>query len=430
MNNAFLKSYEALKQVYSDRAFSTIALNATLKFCKQQDKALITKIVYGVLDNDIKLDYVISRHVKKMPKGDALLFLKIGAYCLMDLSIPVYTVVNDVAELSKISEDRRIVGFVNATLKSIAQNIKNFDDYPTDPIQRLSVEYSYPEWALRKLIKDYGMDVATKIVTQPCDNRTTVRFSHKTDAETVSKKYGVEAQPSPFDDAFFVRGNLPNDNGDYTVQSLSSMAVARICANLLKDGDSFIDCCAAPGGKSVYVKQLNPSVKVVSCDVHQHRVELINSYAKRMGVELETHCVDNSWPPKEGVDDFIRAFDVVLCDVPCSGFGVLNNRPDVKLFRENKDISDLMRLQYSILQNCWTYVKPGGYLVYSTCTVFDNENGQNIRKFLNEHWSMNYGVIDLPQFPDANGKGFYQFLPYKDGVQGFFVAVLKEEEDY
>ena len=427
MNNAFLKSFETLKQVYSDRAFSSLVLNKTLTYCKQQDKALITKIVYGVLDNDIKLDYIISRHVKKMPKGDTLLFLKIGAYCLADLSIPVYTVVNDVAELSKISEDRRIVGFVNATLKSIAQNIKDFNDYPTDPIERLSVEFSYPMWALRKLIKDYGVDIASQIVTTAADNRTTVRFSHSTDCKTISKKYGVEAEPSPFDDAFFVKGNLPGDSSDYTIHSLSSMAVARICANLLKDGDSFIDCCAAPGGKSVYVKQLKPTVNVTSCDIHPHRVELIISYARRMGVQLETSCVDNSYP--HGNAEFVRAFDVVLCDVPCSGFGVLNNRPDIKLFRENKDISELMRLQYSILQNCWTYVKPGGYLVYSTCTVFDNENGQNIRKFLNEHWDMGYGEINLPQFPEANGKGFYQFLPHKDGVQGFFVAVLKSEDD-
>ena len=425
MNNAFLKSYETLKQIYSERAFSSLALNKTLMFCKQQDKALITKIVYGVLDNDIKLDYIISRHVKKMPKGDTLLFLKIGAYCLMELSIPVYAVVNDIAELSKMSEDRRIVGFVNATLKSIANNIKDFDDYPQDSIKRLSVEYSYPEWALKKLIKDYGMEVATKIVTCPQDFRTTVRFTENLDCEAVEQKYGVEVESSPFEDAFFVRGNLLSDTGEYTVQSLSSMAVARICANLLKDGDSFIDCCAAPGGKSVYVKQLKPTVKVTSCDIHPHRVELIESYAKRMGVELETHCVDNSYP--NGSADFIRAFDVVLCDVPCSGFGVLNNRPDIKLFRQSLDISELMKLQYSILENCCSYVKPGGYLVYSTCTVFDNENGQNIRRFLNEHSDFNYGVIDLPQFSEANGKGYYQFLPHKDGVQGFYVAVLKLE---
>ena len=316
MNNAFLKSFETLKQIYAERAFSSLALNKTLNFCKQQDKALITKIVYGVLDNDLKLEYIISRHVHKMPKGDTLLFLKIGAYCLMDLSIPVYTVVNDVAELSKISEDRRIVGFVNATLKSISKNIKEFNDYPTDPITKLSVEYSYPEWALRKLVKDYGMDVATRILTCPADNRTTVRFTDKIDCNEIQSRYGVTCEPSLFEDAFFVKGNLPNDDSCYTLQSLSSMAVARICGNLLKDGEKFLDCCAAPGGKSVYVKQLKPTVQVISCDVHTHRVELINSYARRMNVQLESRCLDMT----EHVSELNNAFDVVLCDVPCSGF--------------------------------------------------------------------------------------------------------------
>ena len=424
MNTAFLKSFEVLSQIYTDKAFSTLTLNRTLNFCKQQDKALITKIVYGVLDNDIKLAYIISRHVKKMPKTPTLIYLKIGTYCLMDLSLPVYTVVNDVAELSKLSGDKRVVGFVNATLKSISQSIKNFDDYPTDAIIRLSVEYSYPEWALRKLIKDYGIEIATKIISTRPDTRTTVRFATKTDAETISKNHGVVAEPTVFDDAFYVKGNLPNDSSDYTAQSLSSMAIARICANLLKDGGSFLDCCAAPGGKSVYVRQLQPSVAVTSCDVHPHRVELIESYATRMGVQLNTHCQDMT----QYLPQFEQAFDLVLTDVPCSGFGVLDTRPDVKLFRQSIDVSELMKLQYAILSNCSSYVKVGGYLIYSTCTVFDNENGQNIRKFLKEHPNFAYGQLELPEFGEANGQSYYQFLPHKDGVQGFFVAVVQRTE--
>lgn len=422
MNNAFLRSYETLRQIYTDKTFSTLALNRTLNFCKTQDKALVTKIVYGVLDNDIKLEYIISRFVKKMPKGDTLLFLKIGAYCLLELSLPIYTVVNDVAELSKLSEDRRIVGFVNATLKSIANKIKDFDDYPTDEISRLSIQYSYPEWALKKLIKDYGFDVAKQIVCHATDNRTTARFVSSVDVDSIATKYGVTAEISPFNDAFYIKGNLSSVDGSCTVQSLSSMAIARICADKL--GDSFIDCCAAPGGKSVYVKQLRPNVQVTSCDVHPHRVELINSYAMRMGVELNVCCKDMT----EYSSEFDSAFDVVLCDVPCSGFGVLNNRPDIKLFRENKDISDLMKLQYAIVSNCAKYVKVGGYLIYSTCTVFDNENGQNVRKFLKEHTNFTYDVIRLPEFPMADGQPYYQFLPHKDGVQGFFVAVLRRTE--
>ena len=424
MNTAFLKSFEALHEVYTEKAFSSLALNKTLNNCKQQDKALITKIVYGVLDNDIKLDYIISRHVNKMPKGDTLLYLKIGTYCLMDLSVPIYAVVNDVAELSKLSGDKRVVGFVNATLKNIAtsfaKNKINFSEFEPKDLSRISVEFSYPIWAFLKLVKDYGNDVAMQIVSYKSEPKTTVRFTKSIDAETVSKQYGVTADPTVFEDAFYVKGALPVDSSDYTLQSLSSMAIARICANLLKNGDSFLDCCAAPGGKSVYVKQFKPNVSVTSCELHPHRVSLIESYANRMGVQLQARCQDMT----QYLSEFQEAFDVALIDAPCSGFGVLDTRPDIKLFRQNIDISVLMKLQYELLENCSNYVKVGGHLVYSTCTVFDNENGQNIRKFLKNHDNFEYDCIDLPEF-QAHGKPYYQFLPHVDGVQGFFVAVLK-----
>ncbi len=420
MNKAFLKSFHVLRDVYVNKAFSAIALNKQLCNCKNQDKALVTKIVYGVLDNDLRLEYIISRYVRKMPKGDVLLYLKIGVYCLSDLSMPVYAVVNDVAELSKLSADRRTVGFVNATLKTVSEHIKQFDDYPEDSVERLSVLYSYPMWALRKLIKDYGFPIAEQIVSHPSDTRTTARFTFTATAEQIAERYQAEAEPTVFDDAFYVKGSLPAAS-DCTVQSLSSMAIARICARLAPTDGAFLDCCAAPGGKSVYVRQLRPDLSVTSCDVHPHRAELISSYARRMQVTLDVQCRDMTvfYPPWEG------KFDVVLCDVPCSGFGVLDSRPDVKLFRENKDISDLMKTQYAILDNCSRYVGKGGALVYSTCTVFDNENGQNIRKFLKEHTDFEYGRTQLPEIPAADGQGFYQFLPYRDGMQGFFVAVLR-----
>ncbi len=422
MNNAFVKSFTTLQQVYGERAFSSIALNRTLNFCKAQDKALITKIVYGVLDNDIKLDYVISKYVKKMPKGDALLCLKMGAYCLMELSIPDYAVVNDIAELSKITEDRRIVGFVNATLKSIAKTIKDFDDYPTDEVENYSVRYSYPLWALKKLIKDFGKETAFQIVSTAQENRTTARFIDGFDQQKIQQTYSLQTEQTPFEDAFYLTGKLPTLDENFTVQSLSSMAIAHVCAN--DCNGSFLDCCSAPGGKAVYLKQLCPNIDVTACDVHEHRVDLIKSYAKRMGVQIATLTQDMT----EFCSLFESAFDTVLCDVPCSGFGVLNNRPDIKLFRESLDVSNLMKLQYDILQNCSKYVKVGGRLIYSTCTVFDNENGQNIRKFLKNNANFALGTINLPQYPNANGQSTYQFLPHKDSTQGFFVAVLQRKE--
>ncbi len=418
MNTAFLKSFTVLTKVYAEGAFSSIALNKTLQGCKKQDKALITKLVYGVLDNDIRLQYILSHYVHKMPKSDVLLYLKMGAYCLAELSLPVYTVVNDMAELSKMSGDRRIVGFVNATLKTVAANIKNFDDYPQDKLQRLSVECSYPQWALQKLVKDYGWDTAEQIVRYPADHRSVFRFAKPISPAQIAERYGVEAEPTVFADAFRIAGTVPLSQ-DCTPQSLSSMAISHVCASLLPQQGSFLDCCAAPGGKSVYVKQLRQDVSVTCCDIHAHRVQLIEDYARRMDVQIASFCKDMT----QFCADWQGAFDTVLCDVPCSGFGVLDSRPDIKLFRQNKDISDLMKLQYAILDNCSRYVKVGGDLVYSTCTLFDNENGQNIRKFLAQHPNFQYGKLFVPSLPQVSG-GSYQFLPHKDGMHGFFVAVV------
>ena len=193
MNTAFLKSFDALKRIYDDGAYSTAQLNDTLRTCTAKDKALITKLVYGVLDNDIRLQYIIDRHVAKMPKGDTLLFLKIGTYCLSDLSIPPYAVVNNVAELAKTSGDKRIVGFVNATLKSVACCVGK-EKLPDDPTEALSVEYSYPLWAVKKLIKDYGFDTASEIVSATPDTRTVVRFVNPTTTRQAEEKFGCKVK--------------------------------------------------------------------------------------------------------------------------------------------------------------------------------------------------------------------------------------------
>ncbi|MCM1042941.1 MAG: 16S rRNA (cytosine(967)-C(5))-methyltransferase RsmB [Corallococcus sp.] len=420
MNNAFLRSNECLKSVYIGGAFSTVELNKQLEFSKPSDRALITKIVYGVLDCDIELDYILSLFIKKA-KAEVKIYLKIGVYCLKYLSIPRYAVVNDVAELSKQSGDMRTVGFVNATLKRIADKLDDGDiAYPEDKTEYLSVKYSYPMWALKKLIKDYGTEVAAQIVKYKEEQSDTVRVN--TDMISVAEfenklRYcGANYTKTILPDAFKIKGKLPIDQQLYTNQSLSSMLVARalnVCGSVL-------DCCAAPGGKSVYIKQLGASA-VTACDIHIHRVKLIESYARRMNVDVNAICCDSTVFNQS----FQSQFDGVLCDVPCSGFGVLDSRPDIKLFRQNKDISDLMKLQYAILDNCSRYVKSGGILLYSTCTVFKNENEQIVNKFLKEHDNFEFAPINLPIQSNANGRGMYQFLPYVDGVQGFFCARLK-----
>ncbi len=420
MNNAFLRSYECLHRVYVDGAFSTIELNRLLNTVSSTDKPVITKLVYGVLENDILLDYVVSQFVTKS-KGDSKLMLKMGTYCLMNLSIPPYAVVNDMAELAKITGDKRIVGFVNATLKNISTAV-NYDtiQYPTDKLELLSVKYSYPMWALLKLVKDYGIDSAEKIISQKLSHDTTIRIN--TDAISIDnfiaflEDMGIAYTRTILDDCIAVSGMINIDERLYTPMSLSSMLIARSVPT--SSCSSVLDTCSAPGGKAVYIKQLCNTVSVTACELHPHRVELIDSYASRMGVDIQTVCCDST----VFNDKWESQFDSVLCDVPCSGFGVVDSRPDIKLFRQNKDIGELKALQYAILDNCSKYVKVGGTLIYSTCTLFANENQDNINKFIKTHDNFVMQPLQLSYF---DAKCSYQFLPHIDNMQAFYIASIK-----
>lgn len=419
MNNCLLKSYQCLMSIYVDRAFSTIQLNKVLLTSKPSDRPLITKIVYGVLDNDIHLQYIIGQFTKKT-KVNVRIMLSIGTYCLMHLSMPTYAVVNDTAELAKVTEDTRIVGFVNATLKSIATALDNNTIvYPDDIIQRTSVLRSYPMWAMKKLVKDYGKEQALDIVNSTGTIAKTIRINTDkisvVDFIKLLDDNGIQHSATILEDCIAVAGKINIDSTLYTHMSLASMMIARSVATEGKC--RVLDCCSAPGGKAIYIKQLNNNAHVTACDIHQHRVDLIDSYRTRMGVDIDTVCCDSTVYNAE----WDSAFDYVLCDVPCSGFGVLDSNPDIKLFREEVDVSNLMKLQQAILSNCSRYVKVGGVLVYSTCTLFDNENSQNIDKFLRVH--NDFALDALPQ-AYYKGASMYQFLPNVDNTQAFFVARL------
>lgn len=419
MNNAFLKSYQCLSKIYIEGAFSTIELNKVLNTVASSDKPLITKIVYGVLDNDILLDYVVAQFVTKS-KADSKLMLKIGTYCLLKLSIPPYAVVNDMAELAKITGDRRIVGFVNATLKNISTAISNDTiSYPTDTVEALSVQYSYPMWALLKVIKDYGIDSARAILSHPLPTYTTVRINTSkisiSDFLLLLDDAGISYSRTMLDDCIAVQGRLDMDNSLYTAMSLSSMLIARSVAT--KGTCEVLDSCSAPGGKAVYIQQLNSSATVTACELHPHRVQLIDSYANRMGADIVTVCCDS----RQYNSHWQQKFDYILCDVPCSGFGVIDSRPDIKIFRQNKDIGTLKALQYDILQNCSSYLKVGGTLIYSTCTLFANENGDNVAKFIKNNSNFALQPLTLDYF---DGACQYQFLPHVDNMQAFYLASI------
>lgn len=419
MRESFLAAYRCIDDVYRKKSFSGVGLNKILSGLSPSDKPLTAKLVYGVIDKSIFLTYIIRQYAKTV-KPSVLPILQIGAYCLYFLSIPDAVAVNESVELAKAAGKGGAGGFVNAVLKNIAKN-KTDIRYPSDKIQRLSVLYSYPQWAVRRLIEDYGEETAGQIISfEPKSDFYHIRNNPYilTRAELEKQLAGNGVEYKKSDGGFFVKGALDGvDKKAFVIQSLSSIFVCM--ASGVKKGDRILDLCAAPGGKSVFCAQLG--AEVTACDIHPHRVSLIEKYAASLNVKLSARLNDATVFNKE----FENSFDIVLCDVPCSGFGVVSSKPDIKLFKTDAAISSLAQTQKKILETACRYVRRGGRLVYSTCTLFKAENSDVVNEFLSAHG--NFAVEEICLDYPKTKEDYLQFLPHRDGTDGFFIALLKRE---
>lgn len=411
MVNYFYDCYSILNKVYSDKTFIKQAINST--FIEEKNRALTIKTCYGVLDKDIELSYYLNHIAEKSPKLVIRTILKIAMYNIKYLQKKEYAVTKNAVELTKKLGKSGASGFVNAFLrKFISKEIP----LPKDKEEYLSVKYSYPLFGVKELVKTYGIERTESIIS--AENTLTTLCFYQTDGEKYLSDLKVDFTKTPFDNVYtaknFVR-NKDYDDGVYTYQALGSVAIC----DVVEPCDKLLDCCAAPGGKSVRLSYKCKSV--TSCDIHEHRVELINQYAKRMGRENVTALVKDS---KVFDKEFEGAFDAVLCDAPCSGLGVLNDNPDMKLNRTEEDIKSLNKEQLSILSNVGKYVKVGGYLYYSTCSVLDRENKAIISAFMSDINGFVLCEIDS-KLQCEKSLGQITFLPDISGGLGFFVAKLK-----
>lgn len=425
MNKAFVDSYNCLSEILKEGAYAEIALNKYLLAANSKDKPLITKIIYGVLDNYLHIDYIIGKFAKSV-RPSAKTALRIGVYCLYYLSIPTYAVINDTVELAKITGKIQLVAFVNATMRNISKAIDEKSiTYPEKYDEYLSVFYSFPLFAVRMLIKQYGKEMTEKILSYKFDNNTHIRINT---AKISVKEFIAELDDkcilhfdSPLPDCLYCKGNMQSIPTDlYTNMSLGSCIIAR---SLKTKGDvSVLDLCSAPGGKAVYIANLNSQAKITACDIYPHKIKLINSYAKRMGADSQiTAEISDAtlFNPK-----FENAFDYCLCDVPCSGLGVFYSKPDIKLNRTKESIAELTALQMSILKNASRYVKSGGVIIYSTCSILREENDNIVGLFLKENPEFMKDKVDISIAEYNDFKK--QFLPPVDDCEGFFLARIKK----
>ncbi len=406
----FYDSYTILNKIYHGEYIKQ-ALNNTQ--IDEKTRALTSKIVYGVLDKDIELSYYIKYFSDKSPKLVIRTILKIAMYSIKYLNKKEYAVTTSAVELTKKLGKGGTSGFVNAFLRKF---INEEAVLPEDEIENLSIKNSYPLFAVKELINDYGMETAKKVISD-FDNKTCVCF-YDEDGEKYLTEKKINFTKTPYKNVFlcenFVR-NKDFDKGIYTFQNLGSVAICEA----VEPCDSILDCCSAPGGKAI---RLSYKCKnILALDVHPHRVELISDYVKRMKrTNIETAVYDATIFNNE----FKDKFDVVLCDSPCSGFGVLKDNPDIALNKDIDNVIELSKIQLSILNNVKNYVKKGGYLYYSTCSVFKKENVEVVNEFLKSNGNYVLEKIDC-KLNHLEFFGTIQLLPNVSESLGFYIAKFK-----
>lgn len=416
-------AYKILSKVYQDGTYSNMA------FLGERVSDMSTRLVYGTLEENVKIDYILSQLIEKKPQKSVLTLLKIGTYALLNLSdVPKFAIVSECVEVAKSNGKGGASGFINAVLKKVADGKYSLPKESDE--NYLSVTYSKPQWFCDKLEKQYGKEVARIILSAKSTTlehiRINSRMATESDVEFLLKKNKTDFKKSDVG-GYIVKANDTVrhmfDKGLVTFQSPSSILAVKALG--VTDGAQILDICSAPGGKAVYMSELCPHGKVVACDLYPHRVALIQKYKNRMhtpnvkAVQADACLLNEEWKD---------AFDFVLCDAPCSCLGTFKKHPDVFLNKDESCINELATTQRQILENAAKYLKVGGAMVYSTCTLFEEENENVVHDFLEknvdfvlEHIS---GLEKIDGGKYLDNKGMIQILPH-DEYDGFFIAKIR-----
>lgn len=416
-------AYKILSKVYQDGTYSNMA------FLGERVSDMSTRLVYGTLEENVKIDYILSQLIEKKPQKSVLTLLKIGTYALLNLSdVPKFAIVSECVEVAKSNGKGGASGFINAVLKKVADGKYSLPKESDE--NYLSVTYSKPQWFCDKLEKQYGKEVARIILSAKSTTlehiRINSRMATESDVEFLLKKNKTDFKKSDVG-GYIVKANDAVrhmfDKGLVTFQSPSSILAVKALG--VTDGAQILDICSAPGGKAVYMSELCPHGKVIACDLYPHRVALIQKYKNRMhtpnvkAVQADACVLNEEWKD---------AFDFVLCDAPCSCLGTLKKHPDVFLNKDERCINELATTQRQILENAAKYLKVGGAMVYSTCTLFEEENENVVHDFLEknvdfvlEHIS---GLEKIDGGKYLDNKGMIQILPH-DEYDGFFIAKIR-----
>ena len=417
-----------LMDVETKNTFSNMAISKALsknQFEDKRERAFISRLSEGVLEQLITLDYIINQFSKtKVNKCKPLIrcVLRMGAYQILYMeSVPDSAACNESVKLVKKHGFSSLSGFVNGVLRSIARNKDNIKEPSGDKgsPEYLSIKYSTPQWICEKLKKDYPKQYVQILEGCFVDRDTSIRVNttriSRDELKSMLEDAGVTAEYGKYDekallirDYDFIRKVPGYKKGYFTVQDESSMCAVRAAG--IKTGDVVIDVCAAPGGKTTCAAEyLNGSGKIYSMDISQDKLGLIEENVSRLGFEnVEIACHDGT----KRIPDM--RVDVAIADLPCSGLGIIGRKNDIKYRLEEKQLKELVQLQRDILEVVCDYVKEQGTLLYSTCTINPDENQNNIKWFLQKH----------KEFVLQEDRVFLQGI---DTCDGFYYAVLKKK---
>ena len=422
LSNARYVAAIAILKVTDEGGYSNLVLNNLLEQSElsAEDKSLCTAIFYGTLDRMVTVDFHLKKLIKtplKKIKPFTLAVLRTAVYQIKYMDkIPNSAAVDESVKLVKKSQESFNASFVNAVLRNL---IRAEIPLPNgNSLYDISVAYSCPQWIVSVLVKDYGVEftknfLSDSLLPPPIFIRVNTLKTTAEKLQTLLKEENVDTEKTSFENTLIIKINGSVENlksykdGLFFVQDTSCQRAVEMLD--IKEASRLLDICAAPGGKSFSAAMFTKNGEIISCDLYAHRVGLITDGAKRLGINnLKAVTADAT-----EFNASLGKFDRIICDVPCSGLGVIRRKPDIK-YKQQDTFEELIEIQRNILENASDYLSFGGKLLYSTCTLNKAENRENVDAFLSKH------------------KDFYlekeeTFSPNTNNADGFYAAVLSQK---
>ncbi len=426
-------AFQTIQEIFNDYAYSNLRINEVLSTgdVSDIDKPLYTELVYGTVKRKMTLDFYLRHFVKTKIKSwvRQLLWMSLYQYIYLD-KVPNHAIINEAVNIAKHRGGPHNGNVVNAILRTIFRSeLPSLESIKNDK-QRMAVEYSIPKWIIEHWITHYGVETTRKMASSFFDQTAgTVRVNtSKNKVEDVvsslqSEGYEVEVDELiPY--CLHLKGHPIIEssnfkNGNISIQDKSSMFVGYLMG--VEENDVILDACSAPGGKACHIAELlAPSGHVDATDIHKHKIGLIKENIVKLQLNnIKAFDHDATKPYKD-------VYDKILVDAPCSGLGVLRHKPEIKYVQTQQDIQDLVELQLEILDNVKDNLKPGGTLVYSTCTIEQLENENVIYTFLKNNKDFEFELMTHPVTGEQVKT--IQILPQDFNSDGFFITKIKRKE--